>query len=257
MANIHIPKPQTILVIPDSHATPGEHNDRYSWLAGLAIDIKPDVIVDIGDWWDMSSLCSYDKGTRGFHGRRYQADVAAGVEAQDRLVSPLRARKKKMPRLVRCIGNHEHRIERAIAREPELLEGTIGMRDLQSREYGFEEFPFLEVVNINGVNFAHYFASGVMGRPVASARALLTNQNATCIQGHSHTFDYATKANVEGKRFHGIFCGVYQDYLPDFAKAQAYLWRPGVLVLRDVWEGDFDMEWISIQRMERTYGRVL
>lgn len=241
------------LVIPDSHAHPDYDNERYSALSKLIADLNPDVVIDIGDWFDMASLCSYDKGTRGFHGRRYQMDIAAGLEAQERLLGPLRRRKKKLPRFVRCLGNHEHRIVRAIDREPELLEGTIGLGDLQSREYKWEEYPFLQPVEIDGVHYAHYFVSGVMGRPVSSARALLNHQNTTCIMGHSHTFDYATKANIKGDRFHGIFCGVFQDYTPEFASATDYMWRPGVLILRNVENGDFDMEWVSMKRLKELY----
>lgn len=247
MGKIHI-------VIPDSHAHPDHHNKRYTWLSKLIADVNPDVVVDIGDWFDMASLCSYDKGTKGFEGRRYQKDIAAGVEAQDRLLLPLRKRKKKLPRFVRTLGNHEARITRAIEKDPAILDGTIGLSDLQSKEYKWEEYPFKQPVNIDGINYAHFFVSGVMGRPVASARALLNHQNATAIMGHAHTFDYATKANIEGKRFHGIFCGVFQDYTPDFAAATDYMWRPGILILRNVENGDFDMEWVSMKRLKELYG---
>lgn len=242
------------LVIPDSHAHPDFSNERYTYLSRLIHDIGPDVVIDIGDWFDMASLCSYDKGTRGFHGRRYQADIASGVEAQDRVLTPLRKFKKKLPRFVRCLGNHEHRIIRAIDREPELLEGTVGLSDLQSKEYKWEEFPFLEVVNIDGINYSHYFVSGVMGRPVSSARALLNHQAASCVMGHTHTFDYALRTNIEGKTNQALFCGVFQDYTPPFASATDYMWRRGVLVLRNVEDGNFDIEWISMERLKREYG---
>lgn len=244
---------KTHLVIPDSHAHPDYDNERYSYLSKLIADLNPDVVVDIGDWYDMASLCSYDRGTRGFHGRRYQADIAAGVEAQDRLLLPLRKRKKRLPRFIRCLGNHEHRIIRAIDREPELLEGTIGLSDLQSKEYKWEEYPFLQAVEVDGVNYAHYFVSGVMGRPVSSARAMLNHQNASCVMGHAHTFDYATKTNVRGQAFHGVICGVFQDYTPEFASATDYMWRRGVLILHNVEDGNFDIEWISMDRLKGMY----
>ena len=50
-----------ILVVPDSHATPGVPNHRYEWLGRLANDQGVDVVVDIGDWFDMNSLNAYDK----------------------------------------------------------------------------------------------------------------------------------------------------------------------------------------------------
>jgi hypothetical protein len=253
--NIDTKKPAKILVIPDSHAHPDYNNDRFTWLSKLIKDVRPDIVVDVGDMADMPSLCHYDKGTKGFQGRRYKADIEAVLDAQARIIEPLRKRKKKLPHFVRCLGNHEHRINRAIDKEPEMLEGVIGISDLQSKEYGWDEYGFLEPVKINGVNFCHYFASGVMGRPASSARTLLNHQNASCIQGHAHTFDYATKSNVNGKTFHGIFCGVFQDYDPPFAAAQAYLWRRGCMVLHDVMDGDFDMEWISMDRLRRAYAK--
>ena len=39
---------------------------------------KPDVVVCLGDWFDMASLSSHDKGKKSFEGRRYKQDVAVG-----------------------------------------------------------------------------------------------------------------------------------------------------------------------------------
>jgi hypothetical protein len=132
----------THLVIPDSHAVPGFSNRRYDWLGHLINDIKPDVVIDIGDWFDMPSLNSYDKSAKkAYEGRKYAKDVEVGVEAQDRLLTIIRRAKRKMPRFVRCLGNHEYRIIKAIESDP-VLEGTIGLSDLQSKEYLWEELPF-------------------------------------------------------------------------------------------------------------------
>lgn len=245
---------KTHLLIPDSHSTPGHHNKRYDLLAKLIIDLKPDTVIDIGDWWDMSSLCSYDKGTKGFEGRRYKADIEAGIDGQDRIYTRLRARKKKMPRFVRCLGNHEERINKVVDRDP-VLEGTISTNDLMSREYGWEEYPFKAVVNVDGINYSHYFTSGVMGRPVASARSLLAKQYSSCSMGHAHTFDYATASNTEGRKIHGLICGVFQDYDPKFADGSSHLWRRGVCIKHNVNAGDYDLEWVSMKRLYELYGR--
>jgi hypothetical protein len=60
------------LVIPDAHAMPGLDNRRFDWLGQFIIDTKPDVIVCIGDFFDMAALCKYDKGTTEAEGRRIQ-----------------------------------------------------------------------------------------------------------------------------------------------------------------------------------------
>lgn len=244
---------KTHLVIPDSHAHPDFSNKRYSWLGNLIADLKPDTVVDIGDWWDMPSLCSYDKGTKGFEGRRYRRDIDAGIEAQDRLMAPVKRQKKKLPRFIRCLGNHEERINKAISRDP-ILEGTIGTSDLQSKEYGWEEHPFLEPVEVDGVTYSHYFVSGVLGRPVPNARQLLQKQLTSCTMGHDHRFDYVRMANVNGKRINALVCGVFQDYHADFAGPGNQLWDRGVVIKRNVEGGNYDIEWVSLERLEKEYG---
>lgn len=244
------------LVIPDSHAHPSHHNKRYDLLGQLVAELKPDVIVDIGDWWDMPSLCTYDKGKRGFENNRYSKDIAAGVEAQDRLLNPLRKLKRKTPRKIRCLGNHEHRINRVLDLDP-ILDGTISTRDFQSKEYGFEEYPFLDIVEIDGIQYSHYFASGVMGRPIGGVNlgaSILSKQLNSATQGHSHLFDHAVRVRGNGQRLHGLSCGVFQDYVPPFARSSARYWSSGVVVKRGVENGDYDLEWVSMRRLKEIYG---
>ena len=255
MANVITKHPQTHLVIPDSHAHPDHHNKRYEWLGHLINDIKPDVVIDIGDWWDMASLCSYDKGTKGFEGRRYKKDIEAGLDAQQRLYDITRSPKKKLPRFVRTLGNHEHRIAKAVDRDP-VLEGTIGLSDLMSKEYGWEECGFLNGVTIDGITYQHYFTSGIMGRPISGerhAQTLILKQLASCTQGHSHLFDYCVRTDVAGRKIHGCVVGVYQDYDADFAGPANAMWSPGIVVKRGVENGSYDVEHISLKRIKAAY----
>ncbi len=244
------------LVIPDSHAHPEFSNERYDWLGRLIIDLRPDVVVDIGDWADMPSLCSYDRGKKSFEGRRYHRDIATAVEAQDRMFSIIRRQKKKLPRFVRTLGNHEERINRAVNLDP-ILEGTVGIKDLQSREYGWEEYPFLEQVTIDGVTYSHYFVTGVSGRPIGGehpAHSLITKKFRSCTQGHVHTFDHTVRASVDGRKIHGCVVGVYQDYHADYAGQANEIWNPGVVIKRGVENGEYDIEWISLKRLKEAYG---
>lgn len=242
--------------MPDSHAHPDHDNKRYEWLGHLIVDLRPDVVVDIGDWADMPSLCSYDRGKKSFEGRRYHRDIAAAVEAQDRMFSIIKRQKKKLPRFVRTLGNHENRINRAVEMDP-VLEGTIGLNDLQSREYGWEEHPFLDQVRIDGITYSHYFVSGVAGRPIGGehpAHSLITKKFRSCTQGHVHTFDHTVRASVDGRKIHGCVVGVYQDYYADYAGQANEIWNPGVVVKRGVENGEYDVEWISMKRLKEAYG---
>lgn len=253
MANLILNRPKKHLLIPDSHAHPDYGNERYDYLAKLIIDVKPDVVIDIGDWFDMASLCSYDRGKKGFEARSYRKDIEVGIEAQDRMLMPVKRRKKKMPRLVRTLGNHEHRINRVLETET-ILDGTISMADLQSKEYGFEEYNFGRAANVDGINYSHYFTSGVMGRPAASARSLLSRQRVSCSMGHSHLFDYELQNNVEGKTSQALICGCFVDYDPSYAHNTSHLWWRGVHIKHEVQDGSYDLESISMERLKSVYG---
>lgn len=255
MAGLKLNRPQTHLVIPDSHSHPDHHNKRYEWLAHLINDIKPDTVIDIGDAFDMESLCSYDKGTKGFEGRRYKRDIEAGLDAREKMYTINRKSKRKLPRFVYTLGNHENRISKAVDRDP-ILEGTIGLQDLQSKEYGWEEHPFLEAVNIDGISYSHFFTSGIMGRPISGerhAQTLILKQLSSCTQGHSHLFDYCVRTDVNGRKIHGCVVGVYQDYHADFAGPANAMWAPGVVVKRGVENGSYDIEHISLARIKEAY----
>ena len=256
MANVIVKSPKIHLVIPDSHAHPDHNNSRYDLIGHLINDLKPDIVADIGDFWDMPSLCSYDKGLKSFEGRRYKRDIEAGLDAQERIYTITRRGKKKLPKFIRTLGNHEHRISKAINRDP-ILEGTIGLSDLQSKEHGWEEIPFLKPCTIDGVTYQHYFVSGIMGRPISGerhAQTLILKQLASCTQGHSHLFDYCVRTDVRGQKVHGCVVGVYQDYDADFAGPANLLWNPGVVIKRGVENGSYDIEHVSLKRLKEIYG---
>ena len=56
---------RNLLVIPDCHAAPEYDNDRFTALGNFIVDEQPNIIVCLGDFGDMPSLSSYDKGTKG------------------------------------------------------------------------------------------------------------------------------------------------------------------------------------------------
>ena len=86
-----------ILVIPDTQVKPGVNTDHLEWAGHYAVKMKPDVIVHIGDHWDMPSLSSYDKkGGRQMEGKRYVKDIDAGNEAMDRFMAPIHAEVERL-----------------------------------------------------------------------------------------------------------------------------------------------------------------
>ena len=112
----------THLIIPDAHCTPSVSNERFTWLGKLVARTQPDVIIDIGDWCDMESLCVYDKGKIQFEGRRYKKDVQCALDAKERFENELAKAHKYKPTKIALMGNHEQRIERVSEDIPELAD---------------------------------------------------------------------------------------------------------------------------------------
>ena len=248
-----------LLCIGDSHAHPDYQNHRYEWLGRFAADHQPDVIWDAGDWWDMPSCSSYDKGQRGFEGRRYWRDIDAGIDAMERFEYQLKkhAPKSYKPRKVRTLGNHENRINRITQLDP-MLDGIVGTHDLMSAEFGWEEHPFLHPVEVGGAVLCHYFQSGVMGRPIGGenpAAMLLKKGFSSSLQGHSHLLDYCDRRSFGNGEIQAMHVGCYFDYDFQWAGEQVNrLYRRGLLLLNNLKDGSFDPEWWSMERVRARYG---
>lgn len=250
------------LIIPDQHAHFEHDNSRADLLAQLILDVKPDVVVNLGDAADMPSLCSYEKGKRAFNGRTYRADIDAHLDFQSRLWEPIYRRKKKLPRSVFLVGNHEQRIEKALDLSPE-LQGTISLRDLELDRYYDEVIPYEGntpgKVEIDGILYAHYFISGVMGRAIGGehpAHSLVSKLLCSATSGHLHLADYCVRTNGKGRPLIGCFAGVFQDYDSDWAGDSNRLWWRGVLIKHDVRDGNYDLEWVSMDALKKAYGHV-
>lgn len=250
---------KTHLVINDRHAAPGEKLEPNDWIGELIADIKPDVVIDNGDGADMPSLSSYDRGTRAFQGRNYREDIASAVEANDRIWSKIRGRKKKLPYRVTTIGNHEHRITKAINLSPE-LDGAISLDDLDLRNYYNDIIDYEGqtpgVIEIDGIYYAHYFISGVKGLPISGehpAHALITKQNASCTAGHLHTLDFARRTGIDNSVRLGLVSGISSYFKPDYAGVATKLWWRGVVVKHNVENGNYEPEFISLDRLRDVY----
>ena len=248
------------LVIPDQHAHPDHSNERFDWLGRLILDLKPDKVINIGDGGDFSSLSGYDKGKRSFVGRSYRRDLDSFLDGQNRIFEPIRRSKKRLPESFYFVGNHEQRIDKALDSSPELT-GTLGIDDLDLKEWYDHVIPYEGgtpgVKEIDGIHYAHYFVSGVMGRSVSGehpAYTLLSKQYASCTQGHTHVLDYAVRTAANGRKLHGLVCGVYQDYRSDWAGEVNDLWWSGVVIKREVTDGQYNAQFVSIAEMKKLYG---
>lgn len=250
-----------ILVIPDVQAKPGVNFDHLTHIGRYIVDKQPDIIVNIGDFADMESLCSYDKGKKDFEGRRYKKDIQAAHTAMDMLLAPMREynqkaleghRKRYKPRMVLTLGNHEERIQRVAQYSPE-LDGLVSYDDLPYKEW--EVHDYLKPVVINGVLFVHYLANPMSGKPYGgSAANMLQKVGQSYFMGHKQTLDIATRFTVGGVQQWGIVCGACYTHHENYKGYQGNDHFRGVIMLNRVQEGSYDPTIVSLDYLAERYG---
>ena len=249
------------MVLPDVQAKPGIDFTYLNNIGKYMVEKKPDTVICIGDFADMPSLSSYDKGKKSFEGRRYLADIKASHEAMEAFLGPLwdfnkSMKKQKMkqyhPRMILTMGNHENRINRAVELQPE-LDGVLSTSHLKYKEYGWEEYPFLEVVHVDGVAYSHFFTSGVMGRPISNAKLLLQKKHQSCVQGHVQTLDIATDYRADGTPIIGLFAGTCYEHNEDYLGPQGNNHFRGIHFLYEVDNGSFYHHAISLKYLKDKY----
>jgi hypothetical protein len=252
-----------IMVIPDTQVRPDVDFSYLNFIGKYAVDMKPDIIVHLGDFADMPSLSSHDKaGSKSMEGLRYKADIKSAQEAMQVLMSPIYEEQDRLkanhrprwnPELVMLYGNHENRINRAIHNDPK-LEGLISLEDLEYEKFGWKTVPFLEPIIIEGIAFCHYFVSGIMGNPCNTARSLLTKHHQSCIAGHQQGRDIAYGKRADGSEMTSIICGSCYEHHEHYLNHQTNIHWRGLYILHDVHDGSFDEMPVSLKFLRRKYG---
>ena len=241
------------IVIPDVQARPHVNTDHLEHIGNYIAEKKPDELIDIGDFWDFPSISTYERGTLKAEGRRFNRDVAAGNAAMDRLMGPIKREQERNPWPMRktfLLGNHEERALRYANLAPE-LEGTVSLDGLNLRDWGWEVHDFLKVVKIDGIEYSHYFTSGVMGRPVSSAAVLLRERQGSATMGHVQHTDLAMHRKTQKI---AMFCGTCYTHDEDYLGPQGNNQRRQIVVKHEVSDGCYDPMFVSLAFLKKAYG---
>jgi hypothetical protein len=243
------------MVIPDIQAKPDVEHDHLEWIANYALEKRPDVIVQIGDWSDMPSLSLYDKGKRCYEGRRYVKDIEAANYSLERFERRLEEYNRENPHNAfnpekhLTLGNHEHRIVRACELDA-ALDGKLSLNDLDFERRGWKVHDFLEVLELDGIEYSHYFTSGNMGRPVTSAAALLRERQCSAIMGHVQHTDMAFHKKTQNI---AMFAGICYLHDETYLGPQGNQTRRQIVMLHEVEEGKFDPMFVSLRFLQKRY----
>ena len=257
-----------IFIVPDTQVKPGVKLGHLEAAGNYIADKKPDVIVHLGDHWDMPSLSVFtQKGSMEWEGLRYRDDIEAGQLGMEWLLNPLwkeqdrlkrNHRNRYSPRMVYLTGNHDPavRCERFIKNDPRLA-GMMSGEDAGIKGFGWEEIPFLEIIKIGGIAFSHYFTNphaakkGPLGGMMDTQ---LKNCGFSFIQGHTQGLKSAKHYLVDGTCRMGIAAGSFYQHDEDYMGLQgnASHWR-GCLMLNEVANGAGDVCELSLNYLMKEW----
>lgn len=245
------------LFIPDTQIKPGVPTHHIDWAAAYALDKRPDVIIVGGDWHDMPSLSSYDKGTRKAEGRRYADDIKAGNDAAKRFDAKISSRRGYSPRKVVVLGNHdEARITRAANADPA---SNYDVHDLAWFELGWEVVRFLKPIDIDGVLYCHYYCIGPNGRVAnskngaPSARAQAQRIMQSSVAGHRQGLDTAI-LHTPTKTIRSVIAGSFYLHEEEYLTPMGENYWRGVIMLNDVRNGEFGLMDVDLRFLEARFG---
>lgn len=249
-------------IIPDTQVRKGAPTEHISWAAQAAIDYKPDVIVHLGDHWDMPSISAWDApGSKRMEGARYEDDIQSGNDAFRLLAGPIAAeiqrlkrRKQKQwnPELHFLLGNHENRVERAISKEPK-FEGVLSLQHMDT--CGWTRHPYLEVLTLDGIFYSHFFQSSHSSNAIGgSIDNRLNKIGESFVQGHVQGFMYGQRMFPTGKTKHGLVAGSFYQHEEEYRGPQGNKHWNGVVVLNEVEDGDYCIMPLTIDYLQEKYG---
>jgi len=249
------------MVIPDTQVSPGVPLVHFVWLAKYAAEHRPDLIIHLGDHYDLSSLSHYDLGTTRIEGKRLANDIAAGKLALKIFSDTLRKEAPDYaPARHMLTGNHEQRLRRHVEANP-ALEGQLSYEDLGREEFGWTTHDFLDPITIDGIRYCHYFVRNAHGRVMQSrrgmpsAKAQVVREGVTSIAGHMQGLDVHVQVYQDCQRW-GVIAGSCYLHDEDYLTGQGTQYWRGCLVLNDVHDGEFSPWFVDLNYLCRRYEGV-
>ena len=265
------------LFIPDRQVKPGCGNEVDHAIGNYIVKHRPDVIINIGDHADMESLSSYDVGKASAEGKRYEKDIEASLNAHEIMFKPLwdlQERQKngtpdRLSHLVHsatmgafydpethiCYGNHENRIARAVDDDPR-LGGWMSLEDLEYSRFYKHVHPFLEKFIVDGVTYVHYSFKKIPSKAIGGemiARTILNHEMTSISVGHTPEFHYYERFRGDGRKIQCLVAGACFDHDEPYAGPRNLQYWRGIVHKRNVKDGVYDFERISIETLMRDY----
>lgn len=243
----------TIFVIGDTQCKQGVDLEYMQWIGYYIAKKRPDVIVHIGDNWDLAALSSYDKGQLSAEGKRLNQDIEAGTKGMELIDAEIAKITGYFPRKVITFGNHEHRADRFVQENPE-LEGLIGTESLAATIPTWEVHPFLKPVEIHGIQFVHFVPNPMTGKPYGgTVQNILKNCGSSFVMGHKQVLDIAMRPTFDGKQQIAVIVGACYAHNEAYKGHTGNNHFRGCVMLTEVADGFALPSPVSLEYMQKVY----
>lgn len=255
---------KTAVVFTCAHSKPTVSNERALWLSELIYDVRPDYVVDLGDTVDLQSLASQDVGKPGLMVMsNYEADIDHHLDFQEKLRYKVKKNKVKRPAYFGFEGNHEHRIKTALEKDPRLAghKKGISFKDLETPRYYSEYHEYYcgapALAEYDGVSYAHFVAAGNYGTAMSGehhAYSLIKKRHSSTTVGHSHKRNVYFKDDAHPNPSIGLVAGCFKGNDEHWAGQANRDWWKGVVIKRNIQDGWYDPEFVSLGALKKAYG---
>ena len=253
------------VIIPDTQIRKGVPTKHLEWIAQWIREHHEsypfDLIIQLGDWYDMPSLSSYDERGRrpsNVEGKRLRSDFDSAHEAADAFCGALDYIDTTK---VFLHGNHEQRVKRW-EEEDARFEGFFAPFAFDS--WGWKEVPFLHPYRKDGIAYSHYWPINAHGDSAAfgttakngctSAVSQVQRVGQSCVAGHRQGLDFSIMNSPLGPSKLGLIAGSCYLHSEKYRGPMGCReWR-GIVVINDIRQGFGDIMPLSLRYLERLYG---
>lgn len=254
----------TSVLIPDAHREHGQSLHLMTMAGSMIVAKKPTRVILMGDFSTVDSLSAWDmKKSLKMEGRRYQNDITATKKALNALFAPLVTLQQKQrdwkekiyrPEIIYIMGNHEDRVARYVENHAH-MEGHIDfVNDVGLTESGFTVVPYGEIIERDGINFAHCILDAAGKSPAGkyAIQRVAEMCSKPTIIGHLHRHEVANTKRHGAGLMQILSCGCYFEGEPSYAKNANNSYYRGCW---EVFHGKtgFDAQPYSIEMMKELY----
>ena len=246
-----------VVAVGDAHDSPAlPDKSRFKWIARYAADVKPDQLVQIGDFGSFDSLSRHD--APGSLSQKLRPSFARDMESLEEALAAIHGVIGTDIPLHVTLGNHEARVQRFESNTAE-IEGALWqpLLDLFAR-YGWRTHDEGLFHFVGGVGFVHAPRT-LMGREYGgkTLNAVANDAMFSIVFGHSHRMQVLSVPKIgplAGVDIINLGTCMPTNHVEHYARVSTTGWTYGVMLLTIQGGRVIGHEFTSIDDLSRRYG---